>query len=356
MSLESSFLTAIAMLLGNAFFVGAEFGLVSARRSSIELRALSGSRAAKITLDAMEHVSLMLAGAQLGVTLCSLILGAVGEPLFAGLIAGPFHAVGVPEAFIHPVSLTLSLVVMVYLHVVIGEMVPKNLALASPDRTALLLIPPLAFMVRLTRPGLLALNAIASGALRLIGIKPQREIASTFTRDEVAGFVKESRREGLLSEDEGQLLAGALRFDERTVQAVLVPTDKLVTVAAGTTPAEVEQLAAATGYSRFPIRDQAGNLTGYIHLKDILGIPENKHDEPIPPHAIRPLTQVKERASLRTALTSMQRSNSHLAQVVGRGGAVLGMLALEDVLEELVGEIRDDSQKHSRRLVKTDAA
>ena len=345
MSLGTAFATVVAMLIGNAFFVGAEFGLIAARRSSIELRALSGSRAAKITLEAMEQVSLMLAGAQLGVTLCSLILGAVGEPLFAGLLEAPFHTLGVPLWLLPPASLTLALAMMVYLHVVIGEMVPKNMALANPDRAALLLTPPLVLMVRLIRPVLLALNALSNTGLRLLRVKPQREIASTFTRDEVAGFVKESRREGLLSEDEEQLLAGALRFDERTVQAVLLPQDGLVTVTPHTTPAEVEQLVATTGYSRFPVRNAHGKLTGYVHLKDILNIPDSKHHQPLSATVIRQLAEVKERASLRTALSSMQRSNSHLAQVVGRGEKVLGIVALEDVLEELVGEIRDDSRK-----------
>lgn len=345
MSIEVAFLISVLVLFGNAFFVGAEFGLVSARRSSIELMALSGSRRARITLDAMEHVSLMLAGAQLGVTLCSLVLGAVGEPLFAGLLEGPFHSLGVSDALLHPVSFALALAIMVYLHVVIGEMVPKNLALANPDRTALILTPPLALIVKISRPFVAVLNALANGGLRLVGVKPQHEIASTFTRDEVAGFVKESRREGLLSDDEEQLLAGALRFDERTVKSVLLSQDGLVTVSPQSTPAEVEQLAASTGYSRFPMQNARKRLVGYVHLKDILNIPETKHDEAIPTGVIRPLAEVKERASLRTALASMQKSNSHLAQVVGKGTQVLGVVALEDVLEELVGEIRDDSQK-----------
>lgn len=345
MSIGFDLFIAGLMLLGNAFFVGAEFGLVAARRSSIELMALSGSRAAKITLDAMEHVSLMLAGAQLGVTTCSLILGAVGEPLFAHLLTKPFDILDVPDAFIHPASLIIALIVMVYLHVVIGEMVPKNLALANPDRAAMLLIPPLAVMVRLARPVVLALNAMADGGLRLVGVKPQREVASAFTRDEVAGFVKESRREGLLNEDEEQLLAGALRFDERTVQSVLLHDAKLVTVTPQTTPGEVEQLAATTGFSRFPVRNSKNRLTGYVHLKDMLGISESKHGEPIPTDIIRPLIEVKERASLRTTLSSLQRANSHLALVLGKGGKTLGVVALEDVLEELVGEIRDDSRK-----------
>jgi CBS domain containing-hemolysin-like protein len=348
MSVETAFFVAILMLVGNAFFVGAEFGLVSARRSSIELRALNGSRRARVTLDAMEHVSIMLAGAQLGVTLCSLILGAVGEPLFAGLLEAPFAAAGVPEAVLHPVALTLALALMVYAHVVIGEMVPKNLALANPDRAALWLTPLLAVMVKVTKPLVVGLNALANGSLRLIGIKPQREIPSTFTRDEVAGFVKESRREGLLSEDEEQLLAGALRFDARTVRSVLMPLNKLVTAAAKGTPAEIEALAARTGFSRFPVQDNRGRLTGYIHLKDILKVPETAHNDPIPAKDIRPLAEVKDRATLRSTLTAMQRSGAHLAKVTGRGSKVLGVIALEDVLEELVGEIRDDSQKQKR--------
>lgn len=347
MSFEVALFIAIAMLIGNAFFVGAEFGLVSARRSSIEPKALAGSRAAIITLDSMEHVSLMLAGAQLGITLCSLILGAVGEPLIAHLLEQPFHALGMPDAFLHPVSFVLALTIMVYLHVVIGEMVPKNIALANPDRIAMLLTPPLAFVVRVLHPLVILLNMVANFCLHLVGIKPQREIASTFTRDEVAGFVEESRREGLLSEEERNLLSGALQFDERTVQSVLLPMRDLLTATTNVTPADIEKLAAKTGYSRFPILSTQNKLVGYVHLKDILEIEESKHNTPIPIKDLRPLVKVTAETSLRHVLASMQSSSTHLAQVVGTNGRVLGIVALEDVLEELVGEISDDSQKRA---------
>ncbi len=148
MSIEWALITAVAMLIGNAFFVGAEFGLVSARRSSIELEALKGPHAATITLKAMEQVSHMLAGAQLGITLCSLVFGAVGEPLVAHILEQPLHSIGVSEVFIRPISVVIALTLMVYLHVVIGEMVPKNLALAAPAKVALLLTPPLVFIVK----------------------------------------------------------------------------------------------------------------------------------------------------------------------------------------------------------------
>jgi CBS domain containing-hemolysin-like protein len=330
------------MILGNAYFVAAEFGLISARRSSIELRALNGSRAAKITLDAMEHVSIMLAGAQLGVTLCSLILGAVGEPLFEALLRAPMSYLGLSDVWLGTLSWVLALAVMVYFHVTLGEMVPKNLALAGSDRAALLLTPPLVVMVRIVSPIVRALNWLANSVVLFLGVKPQPEVASTFTRDEVAGFVKESRREGLLSQDEEQLISGALEFDERTVQSVLVPLRKLVSISPSATPADVEQLSVTTGFSRFPAMDKHGVLIGYLHLKDILGVDEKHHDQPIPARSLRPLVAVKPRSSLRSALLSMQRSGTHMAQVKDSKGGTLGIIMLEDVLEELVGEIRDD--------------
>jgi CBS domain containing-hemolysin-like protein len=341
---ETAFLTAVAMILGNAYFVAAEFGLISARRSSIELRALGGSRAAKITLGAMENVGLMLAGAQLGVTLCSLILGAVGEPLFEWLLQTPFSYTGLSDQWLHYVSWTAALAVMVYFHVVLGEMVPKNLALAGADRAALILTPPLVVLVRIFQPVVKALNWMATTVVRLLGVKPLPEVASTFTRDEVAGFVKESRREGLLSQDEEQLISGALEFDERTVQAVLVPLRKLVSIAPQVTPAEVEQLSVTTGFSRFPVMNKRGELVGYLHLKDILAVDEKHHDQPIPASDFRPLVSVKPRSSLRSALLEMQRSGTHMAQVKDAKGRVQGIIMLEDVLEELVGEIRDDAR------------
>jgi CBS domain containing-hemolysin-like protein len=343
MSIEIGLLVALLMLLGNAFFVGAEFGLVSARRSNIELEALNGSRSAKLTLSAMEQVSLMLAGAQLGVTVCSLILGAVGEPVIARILEEPFHTIGLSENLLEPISLLIALAVTVYLHVVISEMVPKNLALAAPTRTALLLTPPLLFFVKVTRPIVVALNYVANKCLSLVGIAAKQEITSSFSRDEVAGFVKESHREGLLSQDEEHLLSGALSFDERTINSVLLPLKKVAIVDAKATPAEVENLSVKTGYSRFPIRNGQGKFTGYVHLKDVLALEDIDHNQLIPARIRRPLVPLKSTASLREGLVIMQKSGAHLAQVIGAKGEILGMVTLEDMLEELIGAIHDES-------------
>ncbi len=201
-------LIAIGLLAFNAFFVGAEFALISARRSQIEPRAQAGSRVARTTLHAMENVSLMMAGAQLGITICSVGLGAVGEPAVAHLIEPLFESAGVPEALLHPVAFVIALTVVVFLHVVLGEMVPKNIAIAGPERSALVLGPPMLFVVTLLRPIIVALNAIANATLRLLRVEPKDEISSAFTREEVAALVEESRGEGLIEADEYDRLAG----------------------------------------------------------------------------------------------------------------------------------------------------
>jgi CBS domain containing-hemolysin-like protein len=336
---------AAVLLALNAFFVGAEFALVSARRSSIEPRAEAGSRAARVTLMAMEQISLMLAGAQLGITICSLGLGYLGEPAIAHLIEGPFETVGIPEALLHPIAFAIALGLIGMLHVVLGEVVPKNIALARPDRAALALGPPLALLVRIAHPAIAALNAISNLLLRIGGVTPKDEVTSAFTRDEVAGLVEQSRREGLLHPSESQVLREALSFEERTAERVLLDLDRLRTISPEATPEQVEQLAADTGFSRFPVADSRGMLTGYLHLKDALETKHVHRTRPIAPRWIRPLPAVAVTDPLHVVLGTMQRTGAHLACARDGRGTTLGVVTLEDVLEELVGEIRDETQQ-----------
>jgi CBS domain containing-hemolysin-like protein len=293
----------------------------------------------------MERVSLMMAGAQLGITICSLGLGYLGEPAIAHALEGPFESVGIPESLVHPFAFAIALGLIGYLHVVLGEMVPKNLALAGPDRAALALAPPLTLVVRVLHPFIALLNWIANRVLRLAGVTPKDEVTSAFTRDEVAGLVEESRREGMLDREEERLLVGALTFEERDARTVLLPCDELVTVAPDVTPHEVEEVVARTGYSRFPVaRD--GELIGYLHLKDALEIKDIHRHRSIASSWIRDLSIVDASDPLRTVLAAMQKSKSHLARVTA-DGATLGVVALEDVLEELVGEVRDEMQRRA---------
>ncbi len=338
-------LIALALLAGNAFFVGAEFALISARRTQIEPRAAAGSRIARITLRAIERVSRMMACAQLGITLCSLGLGAVAEPLVAHWLEVPFAALGIPAWLLHPLALVLALAIVVYFHMVLGEMVPKNLALAGPDRAALALGPVLYGIVQMLKPAVIALNAIANGIVRLCRVEPQEEVSSTYTRDEVSALVAESHQEGLLDSVEHQLATRALSMPERTARSILLPLDRLVTVPEHATPEQIEAQAARTGFSRFPIARESGELLGYLHLKDALEDEHAKRHQPFPTGSLRPLPALSPTSPLHRALSHMRRHRAHLAQLVASDGTVLGVITLEDLLEELVGEIRDAAQR-----------
>jgi CBS domain containing-hemolysin-like protein len=336
----------IALLLaGNAFFVGAEFALISARRTQIEPRVQAGSRAARITLRGMENVSLMMAGAQLGITMCSLGLGAIGEPAVAHLIEPAFEVVGLPDALVHPIALVIALAIIVTLHMVLGEMVPKNIAIAGPERSALTLGPPLYAVVTVLKPMIWLLNAAANIVLRLMRVTPQNEVTSTFTADEVAAFIAQSRREGLLDEDEHELLTGALAFTDAQVSSVVLGLDDLVTVPERVTVAELDELCGRTGFSRFPVIDDDGDLVGYIHLKDVLDTPDAVRNQPVHPKWLRPLVSVGLDQSLRSTLAIMQAHGAHMARVIDpNDDNVVGVATLEDVLEELVGEVVDAGQ------------
>jgi magnesium and cobalt exporter, CNNM family len=334
-----SLLILVALLLGNAFFVAAEFALVSARADQIEPRAAAGSVRAQKTLTAMRNVSQMMAGAQLGITLCSLGLGAVGEPAVAHLVEAPLDAVGAPDGLLHPVSLVIALALVTVLHMVLGEMVPKNITIAGPDRAAVLLGPPLAVLVRLLKPFIWFFNVTANGFVRLFGVQPTDEISASFDEGEIRSMIAQSRREGLLGSEVSELAAGALTFEQHDVASVLLPTASLVTVPRESTPRQLEAVVAEHGYSRYPMRSVDGSLVGYVHVKDVLGTGPSSRDKPVPDQAVKDFVALSPDDPLPEVLRAMRRSGSHLGRVTAEG-EVLGLVALEDVLEQLIGDVR----------------
>lgn len=339
---------AVLLLAGNAFFVAAEFAIISARRSAIEPLAAAGDRRAQTVLWAMEHVSLMLACAQLGVTICSTTLGVVAEPAIAHLIEAPLHALGVGSELTHPIGFVVALLLVVYLHVVLGEMVPKNLSVSGPDRAVLIFGPPLVWLGRVVKPVITALNWLANHVLRLFRVDPRDEVASAFTAQEVQSIVEQSQAEGLLEDEQG-LLSGALEFSDRTAAEVMIPRDQLVTVPQDVTPEEVERLVAKTGFSRFPVLDRSGAPTGYLHVKDVLYADGESRRLPVPAWRVRTTAVVAPGDEVEEALAAMQHSGVHVARVeqTGESGhtAIVGAVFLEDILEELVGEVRDAMQR-----------
>ncbi|HJQ07224.1 MAG TPA: hemolysin family protein [Nocardioides sp.] len=345
MSPVVALLLTVLLLAGNAFFVAAEFALISARRSQIEPRARAGSRLARTTLQALERMPLMIAGIQLGVTVCSLVLGAIAEPAVSHLIEPAFEHLHVPEDVVHVVGFVIALLLVAFCHVVFGEMVPKNVTIAGPERAVLLLAPPMLGLVTVLKPVIVVLDAIARLILRALRIEPKDEVGSSFTREEVAALVEESRGEGLLNEGEATRLSDALEFADRTIAEVMMAPASLTTVPRGASGADVEALCAATGFSRFPVRDPEAplgeQLMGYLHIKDVLEPDVVRRERPIADRWIRPFASVRPTSSLHGALEVLQQRGAHMARVVDEDGSTLGIAALEDVIEELVGEIRD---------------
>jgi CBS domain containing-hemolysin-like protein len=328
----------IALLLVNAFFVGAEFAVISARRSSIELKAEAGSRAAKTVLWAMENVSLMLATAQLGITVCSVSLGVVAEPAIAHALEVPFYQWGLPEGAAHVVAVIVALIIVVGLHVVVGEMVPKNAAVSSPDAAALIFGPPLVLVARVARPVIGALNWVANGILRMFGVEPRDEVTSAFTADEVHLIVERSSEEGTLHDAAG-LLTGAIEFSDKSAHDVMVPLTDIESVEHGVSAEGLEEVAARTGFSRFPVmRD--GQVAGYLHIKDALFVRPGEREEPVPSWRVRDMATVDAAADVESVLALMRSTGSHVA-LVFLDGVPVGVVFLEDIIEELVGEVRD---------------
>jgi CBS domain containing-hemolysin-like protein len=322
-------------LLTNAFFVGGEFALISVRRSQIEPRAQAGDKRARTVLWGLEHLSALLATAQLGITVSSLVLGAVAEPAIAHLLEPGFEAAHVPHALVHPVSFVIALTVATYLHMLVGEMVPKNIALAAPERSALLLGPPLVAVTRALRPVVLGINAFANALLRLLRVEPKNEVAAVFTDDELARLVQDSSAAGLLDATGGERLRDALELGSRPVGEILVPAGRMVTVDAGVTPDELVRTASASGYSRLPVTGADGGVLGFLHIKDTLGVSER--DRPFPRGAFHPVIRLRPTTPLDDTLTALRAAGTHLAAVTEADGTLLGYVTMEDVLEELVG-------------------
>jgi CBS domain containing-hemolysin-like protein len=341
-------LLAVVLIAGNAFFVAVEFALLAARQTWLAGQAQT-SRRARAALRAARQLPLMISGCQFGITICSLGLGAVAEPALAHLLEPAFAAVGLPAAVLHPVSFALALLVVSVLHMLLGEMVPKNVALAGPERAAMLLAPVLLGFIRLFRPVIVALTAAATAVLRLLKVPPADAGGAGYTAEQVARLVEEAREAGLLGTEELEHVLDALTFSERTARAVLLPTERLVTVPETITAAEVEERVAATGFSRFPVRRAAdGRIIGYVHLVDVLHVPPRQRNQPLPAEMIRPLPPVGADTPLHEVLALLQRTGAHMAQVV-EGDRPLGVVALEDVLEELVGEVRDATRRTGSR-------
>ncbi|MDD7964477.1 hemolysin family protein [Actinomycetospora lemnae] len=386
MSDTVALLLMIALLGANAFFVGAEFSLITARRDRLEALQAEGTSGASTVLRASEHLSMMLAAAQLGITICSLALGSLGEPAVAHQLERVLLPVGVPEVLIHPIAFVVALTIVTILHIVIGEMVPKNIAIAGPERTSLWLVPALVAFLKVTRPVIVVLNWVANHVLRLFGVTPVDEREAAYTPQEIADMLSESRREGLLDASQTRRLTQALSSAEHTVADVMIPLDRVTVLPPNPTVGAVEEAVARTGFSRFPVqaplapdahprldvhRHELGTtpispgegdevpdhepvvaLDGYLHVKDVLDLgdadgdgrsDDEAGDQPVPADRVRALPELALSAPVDEALAALRREGSHLARAVDEEGSTVGLVALEDLVEEYVGTVRDST-------------
>ncbi|MGH3665504.1 MAG: hemolysin family protein, partial [Egibacteraceae bacterium] len=324
--------------------------LIAARRSRMEQLAAAGDRRAVQALRGIRELSLMLAGAQLGITMASFGLGAVAEPALAVVFEQVFAGVGVPEALTHALAFTIALSIVVYLHMVVGEMAPKSWAIAHPEGSALLLARPFRGFALLFRPAIRALNAMANGVVRLCGLEPQDELRVAHSPSDLLMLVEESARQGTLHSEQQTLLSRALELTGLDAQAAMVPRRDIVAVPGDATVDQIERLAADTGRSRLPVYDgDLDRVTGTLHVKDVLRLDDRERERITAAQLARPPFVTVESRPIEDLMVDMRQQRAHVAMVVDEYGSVSGLVALEDLIEELIGDFEDESDPRSRR-------
>ncbi len=335
---------ALGLIALNGLFVAAEFALITARRTRIEASAAEGDRRSRSALAAMADLPLMLSGAQLGITLTSLGLAPLAEPAIADLLEPVLlDLVGLPEGWVHGVSLTIALVLVVFVHMVFGEMLPKNLALGAAESTLLWVVPVHRAFVQLFRPVIWVLNAMAQLLLKPFGIAQVKELGTAHTAQELVTLIDASRGIGLIDDFRHNLLSGALDFRDGDAASLMIPWESVVTVPGRATVAEVCQVTAASGHSRLPIV-VGGTVLGFVHAKDLAFVDDDGWNEPVERRLIRAMLVTSPDRSVEDLLFAMRSSQVHLA-VVREGKTSLGIVTLEDILESIVGDIIDETDR-----------
>jgi CBS domain containing-hemolysin-like protein len=335
----------VFLLALNAYFVVVEFALVASRIPRLESLLELGDRRAIAALKAVRDLPRAMGAAQLGITVASLALGYLSEPAVAHLLEPVIERIGdPPEDAVHAIAFVIALSTITFCHLVLAEMVPRNLSLAFPERILLLLAPLHRGIMRLFAPVVWMLNILSAGLLRLFRVRVANELVSVHTAAELTTLLQASHEEGLIADFEHSLLAGALDFRARPASSVMVPRERVETVTRRMTVAEVQAVSLRSGHSRLPVVGTGlDDVLGFVHVKDLLRLPPDADDEPLPLEMLRRMLIVRPDRRLEDVLRTMRRLRNHLGLVRDPGGRSLGIITLEDVLEALVGDIRDES-------------
>lgn len=335
MSLPLGLLLTAVLLVGNGLFVAAEFALVAAKRPKLEHAAAQGSRAAAVAVAGIRELSLMLAGAQLGITMCSLGLGVVSEPVLADTFTPLIHAAGLPTTAAHAVAFVIALALVTFLHMVLGEMAPKSWSIAAPERSAMLLAPPFRAFTTLVRPVLAALNAISNGILRLIRVQPRNELVTARTPEQLQHLVEESRRLGLIEEAERNMLSRALRAPGSILAGLVIPAAEIVSVPLTAEPETILEVAARTGRTRIVLSDLTGRPVGLVHVRDAY-LARARGERPQAGELAHPVPDLSLDTPVTVAVSKLRANHSQLGIVQDADGRVAGLISLDDLLATLL--------------------
>ncbi|CAM5511988.1 CBS domain containing-hemolysin-like protein OS=Leifsonia shinshuensis OX=150026 GN=HNR13_003284 PE=4 SV=1 [Leifsonia shinshuensis] len=343
----------LLLTIGTGLFVASEFALVNLDRADLEARRERGESRLTMTIAALKITSTHLSSAQLGITLTTLLTGYTMEPAISSLLRGPLGALGLPQLAVVPIASIVAITVATLLSMILGELVPKNFALALPIATAKLVIPFQTVFTTVFRPAIFVLNGTANGFLRLLGIEPKEELSAARTADELSSLVRRSASAGVLEADTATLLSRTLAFSSRTASDVMTPRPRVEAVKR-TDPAQtVIGLARTTGYSRFPVVDEdVDDVVGFVHVKQAVAVPRQRRAR-VPVSALQTeALRVPETMTLDTLLGELRGRGYQMAVVVDEYGGTSGIATLEDLVEEIVGEVADEHDRTRAGVVR----
>jgi CBS domain containing-hemolysin-like protein len=344
---------ALILVLINGFFVAGEFAIVAVDRSKVERRAQEDDPRAKSLLRALRTLSFQLSGAQLGITITSLLVGFLIEPSLAPLLEGLIVAAGLPESSAFGFSIAAALFLATTFQMVVGELIPKNLAISRPDGVAYWIATPLRWANASMKPLVVFLNASANATVRLLGIQPQDELTAVHSLEELQVLIRSSKEGGALEAEEATLLARSINFGDKAAADALIPRVDVVSMPRDATLAELVETALETGHSRFPVVGESiDDIVGIAHVKDVHSIERRMWATTLIPEIMRRPLVVPESRDLASLLLEMRRTRLHLTVVIDEFGGTAGIVTLEDLLEEIVGEIDDeyDTSEENARL------
>jgi CBS domain containing-hemolysin-like protein len=345
-----SILGVFLLVIANGFFVASEFALVGVRRSRIETLAASGNRSARRLLGLLDDLNAYISATQLGITMASLALGWIGEPVVAHLLEAPL-AERVSETALHTISFTVAFTIITFLHIVLGELAPKTMALEMAERVALAVSWPMQAFYKVFQWPIRLLDWAGTRTVRLFGLRPTHDHASVYTEDELRHLIDASQRSGHLRDDERRLLDRVFDFGDALVREALVPRTEVEALPLTATVEEARAAFLSTGYSRLPVyRERLDDVVGLLFRKD-LDMGQVRPEGFDLARLARPPVFITATASLGDALRQMQASRVHFVFVLDEHGGLEGILTLEDLLEEIVGEINDEYDEEAREQI-----